>query len=185
MNKTSKKTELILCIFGGCIGLHKFYRKQIGMGILYFLTWGLLGIGWIADIISLAVNYNKDGVNVDDVDIDKIVYENQRDRRASIRQYRKMTGENKKNASKKIDAAYKRQDINPRKKVCPKCKSDNCTVFLSEKEVKPQKKITRHSINLNPLHPFTFINSNEKVTRKSVVKTESKFVCNDCGKIFK
>ena len=32
---------------------HKFYEGKIGMGILYLLTAGLFGIGWIIDLISL------------------------------------------------------------------------------------------------------------------------------------
>lgn len=48
----SKRTRILVTIFGGWFGLHKFMDKKIGMGILYFLTAGLFGIGWIIDIIK-------------------------------------------------------------------------------------------------------------------------------------
>ena len=49
----NKKTALILCIFLGWLGAHKFYEGKTGMGILYVLTMGLFGIGWIIDIIII------------------------------------------------------------------------------------------------------------------------------------
>lgn len=47
--------SLLLCIFGGCFGLHYFYNKKIGMGVLYLFTAGLFGIGWVIDIIRLSI----------------------------------------------------------------------------------------------------------------------------------
>ena len=52
-----KDTALLLAIVGflfGFCGLHKFYLRQTGMGVLYFFTGGLCAIGQIIDIISLA-----------------------------------------------------------------------------------------------------------------------------------
>lgn len=49
----NKWIALLLCFFLGMFGGHKFYEGKIGMGILYFLTVGLFGIGWIIDIILL------------------------------------------------------------------------------------------------------------------------------------
>lgn len=46
-------TELLLCLFLGVLGAHKFYRKKYGMGILYLFTAGLFGIGVIVDLISI------------------------------------------------------------------------------------------------------------------------------------
>lgn len=54
--KIANVPELVLCILLGYFGAHKFYEKKIGMGILYFFTLGLFGIGWIVDIIKLATN---------------------------------------------------------------------------------------------------------------------------------
>ncbi len=52
----NKWVALFLCIFTVCG--HKFYEGKIGMGILYLCTFGLFGIGWIIDIISLAMKPN-------------------------------------------------------------------------------------------------------------------------------
>ncbi|MBI2390235.1 MAG: NINE protein [Deltaproteobacteria bacterium] len=52
-----KDTALILAaagLFLGICGMQKFYLRQPGMGILYFLTGGLCAIGQIIDIIQLA-----------------------------------------------------------------------------------------------------------------------------------
>lgn len=51
----NKKTALILCILFGYFGAHKFYEGNAGLGILYLLTFGLCGIGWIIDIIIIAM----------------------------------------------------------------------------------------------------------------------------------
>lgn len=43
-------------------GLHRFWVGQMGMGFLYLLTWGLLLVGTITDIVKyrdLALNYNQ------------------------------------------------------------------------------------------------------------------------------
>lgn len=41
----------LACLFGGWFGLHKFMEKKIGIGILYLLSCGVCGIGWIIDCI--------------------------------------------------------------------------------------------------------------------------------------
>jgi len=56
----SKILALILAIFLGYFGAHQFYAGKIGMGILYVLTVGIFGIGWIIDIISIARGRFKD-----------------------------------------------------------------------------------------------------------------------------
>lgn len=56
----NKTTRILVTILGGWFGLHKFLDHQIGAGILYFLTGGLFGIGWIIDIIkALASNQHQ------------------------------------------------------------------------------------------------------------------------------
>lgn len=52
----NKWVALLLCIFTVCG--HKFYEGKVGMGILYLFTAGLFGIGWIIDIITLAMKPN-------------------------------------------------------------------------------------------------------------------------------
>lgn len=43
----------ILLTFLGYLGIHRFYMGKILTGILYLLTGGLLGVGWIYDFWTL------------------------------------------------------------------------------------------------------------------------------------
>lgn len=54
----NKWIALLLCIFLGCFGVHKFYEGKIGMGILYLFTMGISGIGVIIDFIVLLFKPN-------------------------------------------------------------------------------------------------------------------------------
>ena len=47
------KVRFYLCLFGGPVGLHKFYEKDYKKGFLYLFTLGLFMFGWIADCIKL------------------------------------------------------------------------------------------------------------------------------------
>lgn len=49
--KTSKGM-MIATIFFGWLGVQRYASGQIGLGILYTLTFGLFGIGWIYDIYN-------------------------------------------------------------------------------------------------------------------------------------
>ena len=60
----NKLVALILCIFLGGFGIHKFYVGKVGMGIVYFLTLGLFGIGWVIDIILILCGAFKDSNNL-------------------------------------------------------------------------------------------------------------------------
>ena len=48
-----KLIAIILLVFLGVVGAHRFYLGDIGMGILYLLTGGLCGIGVLIDLIKL------------------------------------------------------------------------------------------------------------------------------------
>lgn len=49
----NKWVALLLCLFFGVIGAHKFYEGKTGMGVLYLFTGGLFIIGVIVDFIAL------------------------------------------------------------------------------------------------------------------------------------
>lgn len=51
---------LILCIFSGYLGVHRFYVGKIGTGILWVITAGLFGFGYIIDLILIATFNFKD-----------------------------------------------------------------------------------------------------------------------------
>lgn len=53
ISRKSKTVALLLCIFLGGAGAHKFYVGKVGMGIVYLCTFGLAGIGWFIDFILI------------------------------------------------------------------------------------------------------------------------------------
>ena len=55
-NKKEKIIDFVLCLFLGYLGVHKFYEKKIGLGLLYLFTLGIFGFGWIFDTIKLLCN---------------------------------------------------------------------------------------------------------------------------------
>lgn len=55
-----KFTALMLCLIFGLLGAHQFYAGKYGMGVVYFFTLGVLGFGWIIDIILIASGRFKD-----------------------------------------------------------------------------------------------------------------------------
>lgn len=49
----NKWVSFFLCLFFGYLGAHKFYEGKSGMGCLYLVTFGLLGIGWLVDTVLI------------------------------------------------------------------------------------------------------------------------------------
>lgn len=47
-----KIKDLIIVLFGGPFGLHKFLNGEILMGILYLLTGGIFFVGWFKDLVK-------------------------------------------------------------------------------------------------------------------------------------
>lgn len=56
--KKNKWVAVLLCYFLGVFGVHRFYEGKIGTGILWFLTGGCMGIGWLIDLIILLCKPN-------------------------------------------------------------------------------------------------------------------------------
>jgi TM2 domain-containing membrane protein YozV len=55
----NKVLYVALLFFVGYLGVHRFMRGQIGIGILYLLTLGALGFGWLIDFIISLVKLGK------------------------------------------------------------------------------------------------------------------------------
>lgn len=53
-----KWITLLLCIFLGFFGGHKFYEGKTGLGILYIFTAGLFGIGVFVDFVVILCKPN-------------------------------------------------------------------------------------------------------------------------------
>lgn len=54
----SKWFALLLCYFFGVFGAHKFYEGNKKLGRIYLFTFGLFGVGWIADLFILLFKPN-------------------------------------------------------------------------------------------------------------------------------
>ena len=60
----SRWLALAICYFLGVFGGHYFYVGKPGKAILYICTAGLFGIGWITDIVRIAMGKFTDAQNL-------------------------------------------------------------------------------------------------------------------------
>lgn len=65
-SRKSRLVALLLCIFLGGIGVHRFYIGKIGTGIIWLFTVGCFGIGVLYDLIMIACGrmYDADGYRI-------------------------------------------------------------------------------------------------------------------------
>lgn len=59
-----RKTALLLCLFGGFLGLHQFYVGRIGRGLFYVLTVGGIFILPTIDFFKILFGTYTDNVGV-------------------------------------------------------------------------------------------------------------------------
>lgn len=63
MKKTSKIVGILITWFVGVLGVHRFMAGKIGTGVVWLLTGGVFGIGWLVDFIMVCTGKftNSDG----------------------------------------------------------------------------------------------------------------------------
>ena len=47
-----KAINVLVVVFLGTLGIHKFIERKYGIGILYLCTLGIFGIGWLVDVVK-------------------------------------------------------------------------------------------------------------------------------------
>ena len=51
---------LLLCLFAGTIGVHRFYVGKVGTGVLQLVTFGGFGIWALVDLVLIIVGTFRD-----------------------------------------------------------------------------------------------------------------------------
>ena len=51
----SKVAAILITFFLGGLGIHRFLAGKIGTGIVWLITGGCFGIGWLIDFIKILV----------------------------------------------------------------------------------------------------------------------------------
>ena len=67
VSEKKRLPALLLCLFLGGLGIHRFYVGKAGSGVLWLLTGGLFGIGALIDFIMIIVGSftDKDGKRIE------------------------------------------------------------------------------------------------------------------------
>ena len=56
----SRTITLLLCFFLGIFGAHRFYLRRYLLGVVFFFTFGIFGIGWLVDLFFVLTGKIKD-----------------------------------------------------------------------------------------------------------------------------
>jgi len=56
----SRLVAVLLCLFFGYLGFHRFYLGKIGTGLIWFFTGGFFVVGWILDLIFITLGFFRD-----------------------------------------------------------------------------------------------------------------------------
>jgi TM2 domain/GYF domain 2 len=59
-SRRSRRAALVLALFGGILGLDRFYLGKFGTGIAKLMTLAGLGVWWLSDLIALASRQTTD-----------------------------------------------------------------------------------------------------------------------------
>jgi TM2 domain-containing membrane protein YozV len=59
-SERNRWVALLLCFFGGFLGLHRFYVGKVGSGIWYLLTGGFFFFGAVADFFCILLGSFRD-----------------------------------------------------------------------------------------------------------------------------
>ena len=62
-NEKKKRKIMIFCGLLGWLGIHRFVNKNIKIGLLYVLTIGVFGFGWVFDELLILTNKFKYNIN--------------------------------------------------------------------------------------------------------------------------